>query len=105
MIYMRKGSIMSILINWVVDNSRRDCVVNKWWWNYRKILREKETFDSSVWVSNCQNKLWKERFGMTSMLLCAKELEFTFENEQIQIQANYSEVFESTLEQLKKGWA
>ncbi len=52
---------------------------------------------------NKQNKLWKERFGMTSMLLCAKELTFNFHDEQIQIEAEYSEVFESTLKKLKKG--
>ena len=48
---------------------------------------------------NKQNRLWKEKFGMTSMLLNASSLEFEFpEHHLIQIQANRSEEFERVLQ-------
>lgn len=50
---------------------------------------------------NKQNKLWKEQFNMTSMLLCAKELELTFRNEEIKIVSEYSDVFTRSLNILK----
>lgn len=52
---------------------------------------------------NKQNKLWKEQFGMTNMLLCAKRLEFEFDQKSIQIEANYSKVFHKTLKVLENN--
>ncbi len=46
---------------------------------------------------NKQNKLWKTRFDMTTMLLHAESLEFEWENEIIHIQAEKSTEFESVL--------
>ena len=50
---------------------------------------------------NKQNKLWKERFGMTTLLLHAQQLELTAPNGQsVSILAPLSPVFQSVLNQL-----
>lgn len=49
---------------------------------------------------NKQNKLWKEQFGMTCMLLHASKLNFEWANESIEIQAKASNVFTNILEML-----
>jgi len=46
---------------------------------------------------NKQNKLWKTRFDMTTMLLHAESLEFEWEGKTLHIQAKKSEAFERTL--------
>jgi len=50
---------------------------------------------------NKQNKLWKTRFDMTTMLLHAESLQFEWNNEIINIRAEKSEEFERILEILK----
>ena len=52
---------------------------------------------------NKQNKLWKEQFDMTNMLLCAKQLEFTFQDQSIKIEADYSWVFQKSLDFLENN--
>ena len=46
---------------------------------------------------NKQNKLWKEKFGMTTMLLHAERLEFVLDGERIVMEAGIGEVFEEVL--------
>jgi len=50
---------------------------------------------------NKQNKLWKTRFDMTTMLLHAESLQFEWQNENIHIQAEKSKEFERVLKILK----
>jgi len=50
---------------------------------------------------NKQNKLWKEEFGMTKMLLHAIKLSFEFRGKVIGIQAPFSKDFSRTLAYLK----
>lgn len=50
---------------------------------------------------NKQNKLWKTRFHMTTMLLHAQSLQFEWENETIHIEAEKSEEFKRILKILK----
>lgn len=48
---------------------------------------------------NKQNKLWKEKFGMTTMLLHAQNLAFNYpENNPVHIEANMSNEFERVLD-------
>ncbi|MCB0478253.1 MAG: pseudouridylate synthase [Crocinitomicaceae bacterium] len=49
---------------------------------------------------NKQNKLWKEQYEMTTMMLCARELQFKYKEEQIRISANYSQELKRTLNML-----
>lgn len=46
---------------------------------------------------NKQNKLWKEKFGMTTMLLHAERLEFVLDGERIVMEAGIGDVFEEVL--------
>jgi len=46
---------------------------------------------------NKQNKLWKEQFGMDTMLLHASQLEFSINGHSINIEAKIHEVFRKTL--------
>ena len=46
---------------------------------------------------NKQNKLWKEKFGMTTMLLHAERLEFVLDGERIVMEAGVGDVFEEVL--------
>ncbi len=48
---------------------------------------------------NKQNRLWKEKFGLTKMMLHAKELSFNYKKE-INIQAKLQEIFRQTLNSL-----
>ena len=51
---------------------------------------------------NKQNKLWKDKFNMTTMLLHASSLEFNYpDNTPVQIEAEISSEFERVLEILK----
>jgi tRNA pseudouridine65 synthase len=51
---------------------------------------------------NKQNKLWKTEFQMTSMLLHAQSLIFQLPSQEIiELEANYSPVFQNTLELLQ----
>ena len=52
---------------------------------------------------NKQNKLWKEKFSMTTMLLHASSLEFRFENKSICIESNRSDEFSRVMKILEKG--
>ncbi len=52
---------------------------------------------------NKQNRFWKERFGMTTMLLHAEELAFVWDGELIVIRAGKSAVFEEVLGRLRLG--
>lgn len=52
---------------------------------------------------NKQNKLWLEKFGLTKMMLHAKELEFEFpEGESVKIEAGRSDEFERVLSVLSR---
>ncbi|MEZ4938413.1 MAG: pseudouridine synthase [Crocinitomicaceae bacterium] len=50
---------------------------------------------------NKQNKLWKENYQMTTMMLCALELTFTFRGTHIHIKAPHSNSFQKVLEILE----
>jgi len=52
---------------------------------------------------NKQNRLFKERFNMTSMLLHAQRLSFKLENQQIEIEADCSEEYNRVKQILEKG--
>ena len=52
---------------------------------------------------NKQNKLWKEQFDMTTMLLHAERLAFHFNNQEIEISAELSEEFHRVLGILEEG--
>ncbi|MCF6360103.1 MAG: pseudouridine synthase [Cyclobacteriaceae bacterium] len=52
---------------------------------------------------NKQNRLWKERFGMTTMLLHAKQLRFDFRGSTINIEADLSPQFRKALLVLHKS--
>lgn len=52
---------------------------------------------------NKQNKLWKEHFGMTTMLLHACELSFSFKGEEHHIKAPLSPEFEAVHQMLKQN--
>ncbi len=49
---------------------------------------------------NKQNKLWKEKFGMTKMLLHALNMSFEFQGKEINVQAPFSIEFSDTLQYL-----
>jgi len=51
---------------------------------------------------NKQNKMWKEKFGMTTMLLHAEQLQFNFKDSTIKIEAELSSQFQEALSILKK---
>lgn len=50
---------------------------------------------------NKQNKLWKEEFGMTTMLLHASSIEFDYHGKQILIEAPFSSQFQEVLDMLE----
>lgn len=50
---------------------------------------------------NKQNKLWKEQFEMTKMLLHAVKISFEFQGKEIEVEAPFSEDFSNTLAYLK----